>query len=188
MSEAFTPGAALQTLAIVIAGPFSSGKTRFIQTIRDPAPEPTGSNVVIASGFGHIVVDETLVLYLVELPGAQRYTRLWELLGNTAIGVVILVDSTQPVTFREARSQYDVFSSLAPAGSCIIAANYQNRPNPWPPDLLKRIMRVPDEVPVLPCDATDRQSCKTVLLALLDEIWKALDEEDYSPTITNQKL
>jgi signal recognition particle receptor subunit beta len=48
-----------------------------------------------------------------------------------------------------------------------VAANKQDKPNAWSPDELRLALRLPPQVKVLPCIASDRDSVKHVLLELL---------------------
>ena len=51
-----------------------------------------------------------------------------------------------------------------------VAANKQDDPAALPAGTIRQHLRLPAEIPVVPCVATERESCKAVLMALLDEI------------------
>jgi signal recognition particle receptor subunit beta len=55
----------------------------------------------------------------------------------------------------------------------VVAANKQDQPNAWSQDDLRLALDIPPEIPVVPCVATDKESVKRVLVALLDEVLKA---------------
>jgi signal recognition particle receptor subunit beta len=82
------------------------------------------------------------------------------------LGLVILVDSTRPETFRETNRIIDFFISYRDT-PYVIAANKQDKPNAWSPDELRLALRLPAQIKVLPCVASDRESVKNVLLELL---------------------
>ena len=65
----------MQTVKMVITGPFNSGKTEFIQTVSEidvvaterrisSEAEKIKETTTVAMDFGRITVDEDLVLYL----------------------------------------------------------------------------------------------------------------------------
>lgn len=177
----------MQTVKMVVTGPFSAGKTEFIQTISEidvvatekkisrPA-ERVKDQTTVAMDFGRITVDEDLVLYLFGTPGQRRFDFMWEILSEGMLGFIVLLDSVRPETFREARSILDTFSSYAPV-PYVVAANKQDLEDAWEPDDLQIALRIPSSVKVLPCVATDRESVKTVLLELLYSILEVMDEE-----------
>jgi small GTP-binding protein len=176
----------MQTVKVVVTGPFNSGKTEFISSISeidvvsterkisDDSREVKGETTV-AMDFGRITVDEELVLYLFGTPGQKRFDFMWEILSEGMLGFVVLVDSARPETFREARVIADRFRRYSPT-PYVVAANKQDYEDAWPPEDLRIAMRVTPEVKVLYCVATDRESVKNVLLELLYSILESIQE------------
>jgi small GTP-binding protein len=176
----------MQTVKMVITGPFSSGKTEFIHSIseievvsterdiRTPAELEIKDQTTVAMDFGRITVDDDLVLYLFGTPGQRRFDFMWEILAEGMLGFVVMVDSSKPETFREAKSILETFRAYAPT-PYVVAANKQDHPDAWDPDDLRIALRIEDGVKLLPCVAMDKESVKNVLLELLYAI---LDEMD----------
>lgn len=178
----------MQTVKMVVTGPFSAGKTEFIQTISEIDVVATEKKIsrpeerikdqtTVAMDFGRITVDDDLVLYLFGTPGQRRFDFMWEILSEGMLGFVVLLDSVRPETFREARSILDTFRSYAPV-PYVVAANKQDFDDAWEPDDLRIALRIPVDIKVLPCVATDRESVKTVLLELLYSILEVMDEDE----------
>jgi small GTP-binding protein len=178
----------MQTVKMVVTGPFAAGKTQFIQSISEidiveterkvtRAEERLKDRTTVAMDFGRITVDEDLVLYLFGTPGQRRFDFMWEILSEGMLGFIVLLDSVRPETFREARSIFETFRSYAPV-PYVVAANKQDLEDAWSPEDLRIAFRIPEEVKVLPCSATDRESVKHVLLELLYSILEMMDEED----------
>ena len=177
----------MQTLKMVVTGPFSSGKTQFIRTVSEidvvateakisRAEERIKNETTVAMDFGRITVDDDLVLYLFGTPGQRRFDFMWEILSEGMLGFVVLVDSVRPETFREARSILDIFRTYA-STPYVVAANKQDLDDAWSADDLRIALRIESGVKVLPCVATDKESVKTVLLELLYSILELVDEE-----------
>jgi small GTP-binding protein len=177
----------MQTLKIVVTGPFSSGKSEFIQTISEidvvstersitRESERIKNQTTVAMDFGRITIDEELILYLFGTPGQKRFNFMWEILSEGMLGFVVMVDSTRPETFREARRILDTFRSYSPV-PYIVAANKQDLEDSWPADDLRIVLRVESGIKVVPCVATDRESVKQVLLELLYSILEIMDAE-----------
>jgi len=177
----------MQTVKIVVTGPFSAGKTQFIQTISEidvvaterrisRSEERIKDQTTVAMDFGRITVDEDLVLYLFGTPGQRRFDFMWEILAEGMLGFVVLLDSVRPETFREARSILETFRSYAPV-PYVVAANKQDFEDAWSPEDLRIALRIPQEIKVLPCVATSRESVRQVLLELLFSVLELMDEE-----------
>ena len=118
---------------------------------------------------GRITVDDDLVLYLFGTPGQKRFDFMWEILSEGMLGFIVMVDSTRPETFREARSILETFRAYAPT-PYVVAANKQDKEEAWELGDMRHALRLDSKVRFLPCIATDKSSVKSVLLELLYSI------------------
>jgi small GTP-binding protein len=171
----------MQTVKMVVTGPFNAGKTEFIRSVSEidvvsterkistPEEQTVKPATTVAMDFGRITVDEDLVLYLFGTPGQKRFDFMWEILSEGMLGFIVLVDSTRPETFREARSILETFRAYAPT-PYVVAANKQDIDDAWELDDMRHALRLDSKVKMLPCVATDRETVKTVLLELLYSI------------------
>ena len=171
----------MQIVKIVITGGYAAGKTRFIRTISDIEPVSTDYAVTleeeralkhettVALDFGVIAINERLSLYLVGTPGQERFDFMWEHLAFGALGYVVMVDSCRPAHLVETQRLMDRFASITDV-PFVVAANKQDDETALPPAYIRRRLGVPEDVPVLPCVASDRSSVKRVLLSLLQLI------------------
>ena len=180
----------MQTLKIVVTGPFSSGKTEFIQAVSEIEVVSTERKITrqserikdqttVAMDFGRITIDEELILYLFGTPGQRRFDFMWEILSEGMLGFVVMVDSTRPETFREARRILDTFRSYSPV-PYLVAANKQDLVDAWPADDLRIALRVDSDIKIVPCVAKQKESVKEVLLELLYSILALVDAEEAS--------
>jgi uncharacterized protein len=177
----------MQAVKMVITGPFSAGKTEFISAVSEIDVVSTERKITsvsesavkeattVAMDFGRITVDDDLVLYLFGTPGQRRFDFMWEILSEGMLGFIVLVDSTRPETFREAKRILETFEGYA-ATPYVVAANKQDHEDAWEPDDLRIILRLNPKVKVLPCVALDKESVKNVLLELLYSILEQLDD------------
>ena len=131
--------------------------------------ERVKETTTVAMDFGRITVDDDLVLYLFGTPGQKRFDFMWEILSEGMLGFIVMVDSTRPETFREARSILETFRAYAPT-PYVVAANKQDRKDAWELDDMRIALRLDPKVKLLPCVATDKETVKTVLLELLYSI------------------
>ena len=179
--------APVQTVKIVVTGPFSAGKTEFIQTVSEidvvsterkisSESERIKERTTVAMDFGRITVDDDLVLYLFGTPGQKRFDFMWEILSEGMLGFVVLIDSVRPETFREARMILDTFRTYAPT-PYVVAANKQDLEDAWDVDDLRIALRIDSDIKLLPCVATDRESVRNTLLELLYSILEEMDAQ-----------
>ena len=176
----------MQTVKMVVTGPFSAGKTEFIQSVSEIDVVSTERKIssrnekaikeatTVAMDFGRITVDDDLVLYLFGTPGQKRFDFMWEILSEGMLGFIVMVDSTRPETFREARSILETFRAYAPT-PYVVAANKQDIEDAWDIEDVRHALRLDPKVKMLPCIATNRDSVKKVLLELLYSILNEMD-------------
>jgi small GTP-binding protein len=173
-----------QTVKIVVTGPFNSGKTELIRSVSEidvvstekkitSDVEKVKESTTVAMDFGRITVDDDLILFLFGTPGQKRFDFMWEILSEGMLGFIVMVDSTRPETFKEARSILETFHAYAPT-PYIVAANKQDVADAWEVEDIRLALRLDPSVKILPCIAKKKSSVKTVLLellyAILDEV------------------
>jgi hypothetical protein len=176
----------MQTVKMVVTGPFNAGKTEFIRSVSEIDVVSTERKIstanekavkeatTVAMDFGRITVDDDLVLYLFGTPGQKRFDFMWEILSEGMLGFIVMVDSTRPETYREARSILETFRAYAPT-PYVVAANKQDMKDAWEIDDMRHALRLDPKVKFLPCIATDRDSVKAVLLELLYSILSEME-------------
>ena len=120
------------------------------------------TTTTVAMDFGRISFASQLVLYLFGTPGQERFWFMWDDLSLGAIGAVVLADT---------RRVADCFASIdyfERAGTpFIIAVNcFDGAPRVEPEDIRIALALGPD-VPIVLCDARNRESVKKVLISLV---------------------
>lgn len=167
----------MQSVKVVITGPYNAGKTTFItsvseitvlsteRSVTDPSAE-SDAETTVAMDFGRITVSDDVVLYLFGTPGQSRFSFMWETLSEGMLGFVLLVDQESPETFEDAREIIRFFGEMSDV-PFVVAVNKVG------PSAEKRLLaarqalNLPAEVPFTAVDARDRSSVKAVLLELL---------------------
>ena len=174
-----------QTVKIVVTGPFNAGKTELIRSISEidvvntekkvtAEAEKVKNSTTVAMDFGRITVDNDLVLFLFGTPGQKRFDFMWEILSEGMLGFIVLVDSTRPETFKEARFILETFRAYAPT-PYIVVANKQDCGSAWSVEDIRVALRLDPAIKLLPCVATKKSEVKNVLLELLYAILEEMD-------------
>jgi small GTP-binding protein len=175
----------MQSVKVVVTGPFNAGKTTFIKAVSEITVLSTERQVSSTSGegdgettvamdFGRITVSDDVVLYLFGTPGQERFSFMWETLSEGMLGFVLLVDADAPPTFDDARQMISFFTEMSDV-PFVVAANKVAADDE---DALRAVrvdLGLADDIALLPVDARDRDSVKSVLLGLLYEILKSME-------------
>jgi small GTP-binding protein len=170
----------MQSVKVVVTGPFNAGKTTFIKAVSEITVLSTERQVSDASGegrgettvamdFGRITVSDDVVLYLFGTPGQQRFSFMWETLSEGMLGFVLLVDSTSSESVKEAVEMIGFFTGMSDV-PFVVAANKVAADDTETLESVRARLGLSPEVPLLPVDARDRESVKGVLLGLLYRI------------------
>lgn len=179
----------MQTVKMVVTGPFNAGKTAFIRSVSEIDVVSTERKIssefektmkevtTVAMDFGRITVGDDLVLYLFGTPGQRRFDFMWEILSEGMLGFIVMVDSTRPETFREARSILETFHAYAPT-PYVVAANKQDIKDAWDIEDMRHVLRLDPKIKLLSCVAPDRASVKAILLELLYSILSTMENEE----------
>jgi signal recognition particle receptor subunit beta len=170
----------MQSLRIVIAGPFDAGKTTFIKAISeitvlsterqvsDPSGH-SGAETTVAMDFGRVTVSDDVVLYLFGTPGHERFSFMWDALSEGMLGFVVLFDGSSQSSVSETRSMLEYFSGMLDA-HFVVAANRVKPEDTDKLEQLRRDLELDDSVPLIAVDSRDRESAKAVIVRLLEDI------------------
>ena len=175
----------MQSVKMVVTGPFSAGKTEFIRSVSEidvvsterkisSEEERIKETTTVAMDFGRITVDNDLILYLFGTPGQKRFDFMWEILSEGMLGFIVMVDSSRPETFREARSILETFRAYAPT-PYVVAANKQDKNDAWEIDDIRIALRLESRVKLVNCIATEKDAVKSIILELLYSILEEMD-------------
>ena len=170
----------MQSVKVVITGPFNAGKTTFIKAvseitvlsterqISDTSGEGSGETTV-AMDFGRITISDDVVLYLFGTPGQERFSFMWETLSEGMLGFVLLVDADDRDSYEDAKSMIAFFRNMSDV-PFVVAANKVSATDMKTLRSVRTAIALDDEIPLLPVDARDKESVKAVLLGLLYRI------------------
>lgn len=170
----------MQSVKVVVTGPFNAGKTTFIKSVSEITVLSTerqvtdtsaegGGETTVAMDFGRITVSDDVVLYLFGTPGQQRFSFMWETLSEGMLGFVLLVDGSSIESIDDAQSMIGFFTEMSDV-PFVVAANKVEPEDTGSLERVRSALGLVPDVLLLPLDARDRESVKKVLLTLLRRI------------------
>jgi hypothetical protein len=142
---------------ILVTGPFNAGKTSFIHSVSTKAVSVDRLGTTVALDHGHVDY-KGFAVDLFGTPGQERFDPILDLLGGEALGVIVVVDSTDPSGFARAKDMLKV--SKTEGLPVVIVANKANMEGALKPEEIRRRMTLPEDVMILPVVAENLDEVK----------------------------
>jgi signal recognition particle receptor subunit beta len=173
---------------LLIAGGFGVGKTTLVQSVTEIKSLHTEELVsddsddhyrlgaeaktttTVALDFGRITIDDDIVLYLFGTPGQERFWFMWNELAFGAVGVVVLAD-TRRLADCFAAVDYFEFRGIP----FVVGINQFDGAPRFNPEVVRSALDLEPGVPIIPCDARDRTSCRDALVMLVEYARRLLE-------------
>ena len=172
---------------IVIAGGFGVGKTTLVGSVSEITPltteaimtsagvgvddnrqVPGKTTTTVAMDFGRISIDRDLILYLFGTPGQTRFWFMWDELVRGAIGAVVMVDTRR---LADCFAAIDFFEDRGLP--YIVGLNCFDGRLAHRVEDVREAMSIDASIPIVSCDARNRESTKRTLIALVEHAMQA---------------
>jgi signal recognition particle receptor subunit beta len=165
---------------IVFTGPPNAGKTTAIAALSDVAPVVTDvanhdaslgkARTTVGMDYGVVSLGGQESVRLFGTPGQKRFDFMWEILVRNAIGIVILIDNSQPDPVGQLAEFVESLKGVLATSSCVVGVG-RTEAHPEPGlDAFADLLGARGFVfPVVPVDVRQRDDVLMLVELLLSQ-------------------
>lgn len=118
-------------LKFVFIGAPGAGKTTAIAAISDTPPISTDvlatddlaavkAETTVGIDFGQLLLEDGTLLYLYGAPGQARFSHMWQVLGQGALGLILLLSNRAAAPLADLEQYLKAFAPLLPTVPLVI--------------------------------------------------------------------
>lgn len=168
---------------ILFAGPMGAGKTTAISSLSDTGVVSTEAantdravvdkpTTTVALDYGEILLSADEKVRLYGIPGQRRFSFMWEVLAQRAMGMLLLVADDGPDPVNDMLAFLDDFDALYRRGGVVIGVNRLDGGGPGMSAYADALAasRPDDIIPLQALDPRDRGQMRMALMTLIVNI------------------
>lgn len=173
---------------ILFTGTTGAGKTTAIGAVSEIPPlstdvrntDPGVAKAMTTAGldFGELTLSNGEKLRLYGTPGQKRFEFMWKILSKGALGVIILIDNSQPDPLADLDLYLNGFRALVDEAACVVAVGrLEKHPRPDLEAFAAHLEARGVVCPVIPIDARESGQVVQLLELLLIQLESRMGSE-----------
>ena len=155
---------------ILVTGPFDAGKSTFVHALSTRSVSVDRLGTTVALDYGH-VDHKGFTADIFGTPGQERFDPIVKLLSGEAMGIFLILDSTNTGDFVRAKRMLEITESMGLP--VVIVANKQDIAGALAPEEIRRELGMTGDVPIIPVVATSREGVFEAFDVLVDRVMEA---------------
>jgi signal recognition particle receptor subunit beta len=164
---------------IIFTGPVGAGKTTAIESMSDIPIVSTNEEAsdmtknrkpqtTVAMDYGRIHIGDKEKIHLYGTPGQERFSFMWDILTNGALGLILLLDNSRDNPQQDLKFYLQSFKKFIQEGELIIGVTrLDEQKSPSINDYRHWLDDLSVSAPVFTVDARERQDVSCLVQALL---------------------
>lgn len=175
----------MQRLKIVFSGPMGAGKTQAIASLSDiPVVSTEVMNTdldtnaklltTVGMDYGELSLEGGSSIGLYGTPGQERFSFIWPILSQGALGVVILIDHSAPDSIADLSHYLKTFDNIYSGRIVVGITQYDKKPEREFSIYRDWLAANGRNIPVFPVDMRKRED----VLLLVESIIASLEQFD----------
>jgi signal recognition particle receptor subunit beta len=172
---------------IIFGGQVGAGKTSAIAALSDIPVATTEAKATdevallkdtttVAMDYGLINLPDGEKVHLYGTPGQERFSFMWEVLTMGGLGLVLLLDNSQPDPIKELEFYIKSFSGFIKNNPVVIGITHMDKsPEPKLADHIAKLKELGVNAPVYEVDARNKDDIYTVIMTLLSVLELGLE-------------
>ena len=154
---------------ILVTGPYFAGKTTIIHALSTKAVSVDREKTTVALDLGHIDY-KGFSVDLFGTPGQKRFDPIIKQLAKEAMGIILVVDSSDPDSFARANEIIDTL--IKGDIPTIVIANKQDLDNALDIKEIRSQLNIKEDVHIIRSSAINKENLDNILQLILDLIFR----------------
>jgi len=175
---------------LIFTGTMGAGKTTAIASISEIPPVRTDvatsesqlaskTTTTAAFDYGEVSLPQGDILRLYGTPGQTRFSFMWNILSEGALGVIVLVDNSRPDPVQDMRDYVDAFRDVVGRSRAVIGiGRMDSHPDPDIDAYYDAIGQLGLDAPIMSVDVRRRDDVLVMLDVLFNQIEAAEAEAE----------
>ncbi|HJH28766.1 MAG TPA: GTP-binding protein [Methanosarcinaceae archaeon] len=152
---------------IVVTGPYNAGKSTFVHALSTRAVSVDRIGTTVALDHGH-VDHKGFSADIFGTPGQERFDPIIKMLSGEAMGIFLVVDSTNTKDFVRAKQMLEI--TKAYGLPLVVIANKQDQSGALKPEEIRSHFNIPENVQIMPTVADKGEGVFEAFEALVNKI------------------